>query len=94
MAVAIDIEKLERMAKLRLGEGERVEAERLASLMAEGFSLMSLVPTDGVEPFIYVTDEVNVFREDRAEQPIDRETLLEAAPEQEGGHVKVPRTID
>ena len=50
--------------------------------------------TDGVEPLIYLSDEVNVFREDEIKQEITVAEALKNAPGQDGKYFQVARMID
>ena len=90
----IDIVALEQMAKLDLPEAERKEAEKLMEFILNDLEKSSHVGVNDVEPMIYGIEKTNVFREDRAEKRISRETLLGNAPDKSDGYFKVPKTID
>ena len=49
--------------------------------------------TSGVEPTYQVTGLANVWRTDKVEPELDRETLLDLAPEQQNHQVKVPQVL-
>lgn len=50
--------------------------------------------TEGVEPTYQVTSLNNVFREDVVEDsPVSRQQLLDLAPEQKSGQIKVPKVL-
>ena len=50
--------------------------------------------TEGVEPLIYMTDEVNVMREDEVRQEITQEQALHNAPEKDSDYFRVHKVID
>ncbi|GAF36450.1 Asp-tRNA(Asn)/Glu-tRNA(Gln) amidotransferase subunit GatC [Lentilactobacillus farraginis] len=58
------------------------------------FETLSEVDTDGVEPTSSVTDQVNVMREDIADNWHQRQALLDNAPDTQDGYIRVPTIID
>ena len=55
---------------------------------------LSEVDTEGVEPLIFMSDEVNVLREDVAVESISHEEALKNAPKKDSDYFKVPKVID
>jgi len=49
--------------------------------------------TTGVEPLIYMTDELNVLREDEVKQDITQKEALSNAPKKDSDYFKVPKVI-
>ncbi|GEP23813.1 MAG: Asp-tRNA(Asn)/Glu-tRNA(Gln) amidotransferase subunit GatC [Lentilactobacillus diolivorans] len=58
------------------------------------FETLSKVDTDGVEPTSSVTDQINVMREDIADNWNQRQALLDNAPDTQDGYIRVPVIID
>jgi aspartyl-tRNA(Asn)/glutamyl-tRNA(Gln) amidotransferase subunit C len=50
--------------------------------------------TDGVEPLIYMNDEVNVLREDVVEEMIPQKEALKNAPKKDSDYFKAPKVIE
>ena len=50
--------------------------------------------TEGVAPLIYMTDAVNVLREDVVHQEISHEEALRNAPAKDSDYFRVPKVID
>ena len=94
MPANIDINELEKMAKFRLNEDERIETQKYMELIAGDLDKLSQTGTDNVRPLVHGIELTNIFREDKAEKKIEREDLLRNAPEQEDGYFKVPKTIE
>ena len=90
----INIGKLEKQAKFILSETEKSETNKIMEFLEGDFEKLSNVDTGGVKPLIHGIELCNIFREDKAIKKIDRETLLENAPEHENGYFTVPKTID
>ncbi len=88
------IRNYESMAKLNLPEEERALLQQHAEKLERRFQDVKNADTQGSEPLITVLELQNVLREDRAEQIIPRDALLQSAPEAYDGYFQVPRTID
>lgn len=58
------------------------------------FETLSQVDTEGVEPTSSVTDQVNVMREDVAEDWHQQQALLDNAPDTQDGYIRTPTIID
>jgi aspartyl-tRNA(Asn)/glutamyl-tRNA(Gln) amidotransferase subunit C len=51
------------------------------------------IDTSGVEPLLFMTDEVNVLREDEVKGSISRDEALLNAPLKDDRFFKVPKVI-
>ncbi|UQS86387.1 Asp-tRNA(Asn)/Glu-tRNA(Gln) amidotransferase subunit GatC [Nicoliella spurrieriana] len=67
--------------------------DQLGSIM-DLIDTLSEVDTEGVEPTYSVTDQINVMREDVAQNWGERDALLNNAPEVADGLIRVPTIID
>lgn len=73
--------------------------EDLGSLSADLTKIIDYIgelgqlDTTGVEPTYQVTGLSNVWREDEVESQIEREKLLELAPEETDNSIKVPKVL-
>ena len=54
---------------------------------------LSEVNTDGVEPLIYLSDEVNVLREDEIKAVVSQVEALKNAPDKDSDYFKVPTVL-
>lgn len=92
----IDKQTVEQIAHLARLEITGQESEQLITDMNRILSFMDKlneVDTSGVEPLIYMTDEVNVLREDKTQQAITHEEALQNAPRRDGKFFLVPKVI-
>ena len=55
---------------------------------------LSEVPTDNVEPLIFMSDEVNVLREDIATETITQKEALKNAPKKDSDYFRIPKVLD
>ena len=91
-----EIEHLAKLARLELSEEEIVRCQGEMGRILDYVGELREVDTKGVEPTAQVTGLVNRLREDIA-VPSDeatRECLLDAAPEREGGYIKVKAVFE
>ena|SRR3989338_989099 len=91
-----EIEHLAKLARLELSEEEIVRYQGEMGRILDYVGELREVDTKGVEPTAQVTGLVNRLREDIA-VPSDeatRECLLDAAPEREGGYIKVKAVFE
>ncbi len=66
------------------------DMERVLSFVEK----LNEVDTTGVEPLIFMTDEVNTLRDDVAEVTITKQEALKNAPVKDSDYFKVPRVLD
>jgi aspartyl-tRNA(Asn)/glutamyl-tRNA(Gln) amidotransferase subunit C len=86
------VEHVARLAQLSLTPEERVTfARQLDDILAYAESMQSL-DTDGVEPMSHVSGAAGL-REDAPFPSLDRETVMEEAPDGEAGLFRVPRVL-
>lgn len=97
MAQKIDIKTVDEVAHLaRLEFKDEAKAEILNDMnrMLAFVDKLNELNTDDVEPLIYMTDEVNVLREDEPKQTITQKEALKNAPKKDSDYFKVPKVID
>jgi aspartyl-tRNA(Asn)/glutamyl-tRNA(Gln) amidotransferase subunit C len=87
------IEDLARLAKLKFDkqEIEKMKAD-LENIL--GFvDKLSEIDTEGVDPLIYLSEELNVLRTDEIGEEITQEDALKNAPEKDSDYFKVPTVL-
>jgi aspartyl-tRNA(Asn)/glutamyl-tRNA(Gln) amidotransferase subunit C len=81
------------LAKLEFDEqsGEQMKAD-LEKII--GFvDKLNEIDTEGVEPLIYLSEEVNVLREDEIKAVVSQVEALKNAPEKDSDYFKVPTVL-
>lgn len=86
--------KLENLSRLKLSEDERVSMISNLSDMLKLVEKLEELPTDNVEPLIYVNGETNIWRNDESETLISTEMAVKNAPEAQENFFSVPRVIN
>ncbi len=87
------IADLSRLAKLKFNEesSERMKSDLKTIL---GFvDRLSKLDTEGVDPLIYMSEEVNVLRADEISNEVTQENALKNAPQKDSDYFKVPTVL-
>jgi len=86
--------KLERLAKLKLSDNEKEEIGADLEKILTMIDKLEEIDTKGVEPLVYVHEEVNVLREDSEEGMLEIEKAMANAPNRIDNYFAVPKIID
>ncbi|HMO38978.1 MAG TPA: Asp-tRNA(Asn)/Glu-tRNA(Gln) amidotransferase subunit GatC [Saprospiraceae bacterium] len=88
------ISRLEELARLELSPEEKKallhELQNILALVEK----MEELDTTGVEPLIYINENLSALREDVIAHQVSREDALRNAPDSDGTFFKVPKVID
>lgn len=93
----IDRASLDKIAHLARLEFDEQDAQKMMDDMTAIVSWveqLNEVPTDGVEPLTTMSHEINAFREDEVQPPLDRSEALRQAPKHDGQHFRVPKVLE
>ena len=84
---------LSRLAKLKF---DASKAEKMKGDLDKiiGFvDKLSELDTAGIEPLIYLSEEVNVLRADEIKHEVSQENALKNAPQKDSDYFKVPTVL-
>ena len=85
--------KLENLAKLELSEEERSKLTGDLNNILSMVEKLQELDTTGVEPLVYINEEVNKLREDEVRNQVSQSEALKNAPEEDGTYFKVPKVL-
>lgn len=88
------VEKVAHLARLELNETEKEEMIKDMSKILDFMAKLNELDTSGVEPLVYMSDDVNVLREDEVKQRITHEEALENAPKHDENYFLVAKVIE
>ncbi|MDK2986162.1 MAG: aspartyl-tRNA(Asn)/glutamyl-tRNA(Gln) amidotransferase subunit [Clostridia bacterium] len=88
-----DVEHVALLSRLDLTEEEKEAYTKQLNSIIDYMNKINELDTEGVEPTAHVLPIYNVMREDEVGESLDREKVLENAPEKEDGQFKVPRIV-
>lgn len=94
MAIDIDIEHVARLARLDLDEESLHRYRDQLSDILEHAARVQSLDTTGIETGGHPLGFVNAFREDRVSESLDRDDVLEQAPEARDGYFVVPPALE
>ena len=88
------VDHIAHLARLEF-EGEKKDAirqdmENIISFMDK----LSEVPTDNVEPLIFMNAEYNRLREDQTEVTLTQAEALKNAPKKDSDYFRIPKVLD
>lgn len=88
------VNHLSHLARLEF-EAEEREAIKADLEKIIGFcEQLNQVDTEGVEPLIYMTDDVNVLRADEVKGHLSKADALLNAPKKDSDYFRAPKVID
>ena len=87
------IQDLSRLAKLKFDEKSVEKMKGDLNKMIGFVDKLSEIDTEGIEPLIYLNEEVNVLREDEIAHEVSQENALKNAPQKDSDYFKVPTVL-
>jgi len=87
------IDKLAHLSRLRFTAGEKEQIRGDLERMIHFVEKLDELDLDRVEPLIFMSDEVNVLREDEVKGSVPRELALRNAPAHTDTFFTVPKVI-
>jgi len=88
------IAKMAHLARLEVNPDEEISLLKDMNNILHFMEKLNELDTSSVEPLIYLTDEINVFREDIVHQGITTQEGLKNAPAHDDTYFKVAKVID
>ena len=88
------VDKLADLAKLEFSTNEKEKLKSDLSKITGFFEKLNELDTADVEPLIFMTDEVNVLRDDEVHQTITHEEALKNAPAKDSDYFRIPKFLD
>lgn len=88
------IDHIAHLSRLRF-EGDAKVAIRQDMDKIIGFmGKLSEIPTDDVEPLVFMSNEVNVLRDDEPEVTITQAEALKNAPKKDSDYFRIAKVLD
>jgi len=89
-----EVEHIADLSKLALSDDEITRYQEQLSAILEHFDRLQELETEDIPPTATVLPLRSVMRDDEARPPLDREKVLENAPEVEDGCFRVPAVLE
>ncbi|MFN7012998.1 MAG: Asp-tRNA(Asn)/Glu-tRNA(Gln) amidotransferase subunit GatC [Bacteroidia bacterium] len=88
------IDKLAHLSRLEFENEAKEEIKKDLNRILSFVDKLNELNTDNVEPLVYMTEEVNVLRDDEVKQTITQEEALKNAPKRDSDYFRVPRVVE
>ncbi|MDB5007370.1 MAG: gatC [Mucilaginibacter sp.] len=88
------VDKIAHLARLELTGDEKQEMIKDMNKILGFMDKLNEIDTSGIEPLVYMVNEVNVFREDVIKMEITHEEALLNAPKHDDDYFLVAKVID
>ena len=87
------IQDLSRLAKLKFDEQAAEKMKNDLDKIIGFVDKLSEIDAEGVEPLVYLSEEVNVLRVDEIKHEVSQENALKNAPQKDSDYFKVPTVL-
>ena len=87
------IADLSRLAKLRFDDNSAEKMKGDLNKIIGFVDKLSEIDTDGIDPLIYMSSELNVLRADKISNEISQKDALKNAPQKDSDYFKVPTVL-
>jgi len=82
------------LARLEFIGEEKQEIKKDMEKIINFMDALNSIDTSGVEPLIFMSDELNVLREDVAVETISKNDALKNAPKKDSDYIRIPKVLN
>ena len=87
------VQELAHLARLEFTDDELADISKDLEKIIKFCDQLKALDTQGIDPLIYLSDEINVLREDQISEGLKKEDALKNAPVSDSDYFKVPKVI-
>lgn len=88
------VDRIAELAKLEFNAAEKQAMVGDMNKILRFMEKLNELDTEGVEPLIYMTEEVNALRKDEVKHEITHEEALKNAPKKDSDYFRVPKVLE
>ena len=88
------VDHIAHLARLEFVGEEKQEIKHDMEKIINFMDALNSIDTSGVEPLIFMSDEVNVLREDVAVETISKNDALKNAPKKDSDYIRIPKVLN
>ncbi len=88
------VDHIAHLSRLEFKGEEKVTIQQDMEKIIDFMEKLQAVPTDNVEPLIFMAEEVNVLREDEPKVTISQEEALKNAPKKDSDYFRIPKVLN
>ena len=87
------IQDIAKLSKLKFDDSAEEKMKADLEKMLDFVDKLNEIDTEGIDPLIYMSEEINVLREDKVTEETSQEDALKNAPEKDSDYFKVPTVL-
>ncbi|WP_066757249.1 Asp-tRNA(Asn)/Glu-tRNA(Gln) amidotransferase subunit GatC [Crocinitomix algicola] len=87
------VDHIAHLARLEFNGDDKVNIKKDLSNIIDFIDQLNAVDTEGVEPLIFMSDAINVLREDKFEPSITQAEALKNAPNHDSDYFKIAKVL-
>ena len=87
------IQDIAKLSKLKFNDSAEEKMKSDLEKMIAFVDKLNEIDTEGIDPLIYMSEEINVLREDKVTEETSQEDALKNAPEKDSDYFKVPTVL-
>jgi len=88
------IDHIAHLARLEFAGNEKVAIKKDLENIIDFMSKLNEIPTDNVEPLIFMTNELSSMREDNPIETLTQKEALKNAPKKDSDYFRIPKVLD
>jgi aspartyl-tRNA(Asn)/glutamyl-tRNA(Gln) amidotransferase subunit C len=88
------VNRIAELAKLEFTPEEKTELVGDMNKILAFMEKLNELDTEGAEPLIYMSEQVNALRKDEVVQEITHEEALKNAPKKDSDYFRVPKVLE
>ena len=88
-----EVDRLAELAKLEFSEAEKETIVEDLNKILDFVGQLNELDTTGLEPLLFMTDEVNALRSDEPRVEITQKEALKNAPQKDSDYFKIPKVL-
>lgn len=88
------IDHIAHLARLEFAGDEKVAIKKDLENIIDFMSKLNEIPTENVEPLIFMTDELSSMREDNPIETLTQKEALKNAPKKDSDYFRIPKVLD
>lgn len=88
------VDHIAHLARLKFEGDKKVAIKQDMENIISFMDILSELPTDNVEPLIFMNDSVNVLREDVPVVSLTQAEALKNAPKKDSDYFRIPKVLD
>lgn len=88
------INHISHLARLNFEGEELVDIQKDMTKIVSFMEKLNEIDTEGIEPLVFMSDEINVLREDVPKVTISQKEALLNAPKKDSDYFRIPKVLN